>query len=163
LGGHPIAGNEKKGVEHARANLFEGRVAVVTPTARSLPADRAALGQFWTGLGSRVVEMEPDEHDRAVAVISHLPHLAAAAVAAATAPEWVGLAAGGWCDTTRVAAGDPDLWQQILLSNREHVGAALDLMSEKLAAFRRAIDQRDAAGLEQQLTEAKRIRDAVGS
>jgi prephenate dehydrogenase len=163
LGSHPIAGDQRKGAEHARADLFEGRVAVLTPTTNTTAEDRQALGGFWTALGSRVVEMEPERHDSALAAISHLPHVAAAAVAAATAQDLVYLAAGGWIDTTRVAAGDPALWQQILLSNREHVLAAIDRMNEKLGGLRQAIDSRDAAGLERLLAEAKRIRDAVGS
>ncbi len=163
VGGHPIAGDHRKGAEHARADMFEGRVTVLTPTANTAPEDRQALADFWTALGSRVVEMEPDEHDRSLAAISHLPHLAAAAVAAATPQELVFLAGGGWFDTTRVAAGDPALWQQILLSNDTHVLAALDRLNENLDTLRQAIVSRDAASLEQLLAEAKRIRDAVGS
>ena len=163
LGGHPIAGDQRKGAEHARADLFEGRVTVLTPTSNTAAGDRQSLAEFWTALGSRVVEMAPDEHDRALAAISHLPHVTAAALAAATPKELVYLAAGGWCDSTRISAGDAALWQQILLSNREHVLAALDRMDEKLDALRRAIVDRDAAGLERLLTEAKQIRDAVGS
>jgi cyclohexadieny/prephenate dehydrogenase len=163
LGGHPIAGNDKKGARHARVDLFEGRVCVLTPTANTAAEDRLALAEMWTGLGSRVVEMRPDEHDRALAAISHLPHVAAAAVAAATPRELVGLSAGGWLDTTRVAAGDPELWQQILLSNAENVVAAIDHLNERLAALRGAIEGRDPRGLEQLLAEAKQVRDAVGS
>jgi prephenate dehydrogenase len=163
LGSHPIAGDQRKGAEYARADLFEGRVAVLTPTANTASEDRQTLAEFWTALGSRVVEMEPDEHDRALAAISHLPHVAASAVAAATSQDLVYLAAGGWIDTTRVAAGDPALWQQILLSNREHVLAAVDRLNEKLNGLRQAIENRDAAELERLLAEAKRIRDAVGS
>ncbi len=126
VGSHPIAGDHRKGVDHARADLFERRVTVLTPTANTLPEDRESLVDFWSALGSRVVEMSPDEHDQSLAAISHLPHLVAAAVAATTPAELVSLAGGGWLDTTRVAAGDPALWQQILLTNQAHVLAALD-------------------------------------
>ncbi len=163
VGSHPIAGDHRRGVEHARADLFERRVTVLTPTPNTSVEDREALADFWTALGSRVVEMTPDEHDRALAAISHLPHLVAAAVAAATPEEWVPLAGGGWTDTTRVAAGDPALWQQILLSNTSHVLAALERTSGCLDALRRAIEAGDADRLEQLLADAKRIRDALGS
>ena len=107
--------------------------------------------------------MTPAEHDRAVAVTSHLPHLVASAIAGATPAEYVTLTAGGWLDTTRIAAGDPLLWRQIFFANRENLMAALSRFDHTLANLRRAIEAGDAAALERLLTEGKRIRDAVGS
>jgi prephenate dehydrogenase len=126
-------------------------------------ADAKLLSQFWTALGMQVVTMTPDEHDRALATISHAPHVIAAALAAATPAGDVPLAAGGWLDTTRIAAGDALLWQQILLANSDHVLASIDTFESRLAAFRRAIESADAGGLEKLLAEAKQVRDAVGS
>ena len=121
LGGHPIAGSEQKGIAHARDDLFDGRACVLTPTGKTDPADLAKLTEFWTALGARVVKMSPADHDRALAAISHAPHVIAAALAAATPPADLSLAAGGWLDTTRIAAGDASLWQQILLANPANV------------------------------------------
>jgi prephenate dehydrogenase len=163
IGSHPLAGNEKKGPQHATAELFTGRTVILTPTAESRQEDRARLAEFWSALGANVVEMPADEHDRALASTSHLPHLAAAAIAAATPEKYVTLTAGGWQDTTRIAAGDPVLWRQIILANRTNVLAALDDLSTRLTAWRQAIEAADAAKLEKLLAEAKRIRDAVGS
>jgi prephenate dehydrogenase len=163
LGSHPLAGNEKKGPLHARADLFEGRVAVVTPTAQTSDRDRRLLEDFWTGLGARVVEMSPEEHDKRLAATSHLPHLVASAIAATTPEEYVTLTAGGWLDTTRIAAGDPDLWRQILLSNRANVVEWLERLERKLADFKQSLAAGRGEELHQLLTEAKRIRDAVGS
>jgi len=163
IGSHPIAGNEKKGPQHARSDLFEGRAVVITPTAASTPKNLGKLQEFWKSLGARVVEMTAAEHDQAFAVTSHLPHLLAAAIAGTTPERYVTLTAGGWQDTTRIAGGDPALWRQILLSNRDNVLAALALFCGELEAWRIALENQDAIELERLLTEAKRIRDAVGS
>jgi prephenate dehydrogenase len=92
-----------------------------------------------------------------------LPHLAAAAIAGATPERYVSLTAGGWQDTTRIAAGDPALWRQIMLSNRDNLLAALNQFSALVDAWRQALEAHDAAELERLLTEAKQIRDAVKS
>jgi prephenate dehydrogenase len=163
VGSHPLAGNEKKGPQHARADLFAGRTVVLTPTASTRSEDCQTLADFWTSLGARVVQMPADEHDRALAATSHLPHLLSAAIAASTPEQYVTLTAGGWQDTTRIAAGDPLLWRQIMLANRAHLLASLDRFTRLLADWRKVLDTGDAVELERLLREAKRIRDAVGS
>ncbi|REK17371.1 MAG: prephenate dehydrogenase/arogenate dehydrogenase family protein [Planctomycetota bacterium] len=160
VGSHPLAGNEKRGPQHASADLFAGRVVVVTPTTQTRPDDRRKLETFWSELGARVVEMPPEEHDAALAVTSHLPHLVAAALAGSTPEEFVQLTAGGWQDSTRIAAGDPSLWRQILLANRDNLLAALARFADLAAEYRQALEGSDAAQLEHLLAEAKRIRDA---
>ena len=116
VGSHPLAGSEKKGAEHARADLFEGRLTVVTPTPRDADRTRwTAVEQFWQALGARVIRMDA----RASTTgrwrsTSHLPHaVAAGAGRRACRPSWLALTAGGFRDTTRIAAGDPDLWAAI--------------------------------------------------
>ena len=89
VGSHPLAGNEKKGPLHARADLFTGRTVVITPTAASRPQDIRRLEDFWSGLGANVLQMPAEEHDSALAMTSHLPHLAAAAIAGATPERYV--------------------------------------------------------------------------
>ena len=105
--------------------------------------------------------MDPDEHDRAVATTSHLPHLSASALAGVTPPEWLSLTAGGFRDATRVAAGGPDLWAGILLSNPDAVLAALGRLDERLAAFRRALAAGDREALTALLREGKQVRDEL--
>ena len=163
VGSHPIAGSEKTGPEAAQADLFEGRVVVMTPTAHT---DRGAVQEieaFWQALGARVVRMSPDEHDAALARTSHLPHLVASALAAATPEELLPLTAGGFLDTTRIAAGDIDLWRQIFLANGGHTLKALADFETVLSRLRRALESGDGAALAGLLTEGKRRRDAVGS
>lgn len=163
VGSHPLAGNEKRGPEHASAELFAGRYVVVTPTADTLPVDLKRVSEFWSALSARVVQMPAEEHDAALALTSHLPHLVASAIAGATPERYVTLTAGGWQDTTRIAAGDPRLWRQIMLANRDNLLAALDGFEHLLAQWRQALEAADAPALERLLSEAKRIRDAVGS
>jgi len=163
VGSHPIAGSEKRGAEAARAELFEGRVVVVTPTRRTDAEAVDSIEAFWKSLGARVVRMSPEEHDAALAATSHLSHLAASALAAATAEELLPLTGTGWQDTTRVAAGDPELWRQILLANRGHTLKALAAFETVLARFRAALHDADGSLLALLLAEGKRRRDAVGS
>jgi prephenate dehydrogenase len=163
VGSHPLAGSEKSGCEHARANLFDGRVVVVTPTRKTSEDDLQRTADFWSALGASVMVMSPVAHDRALAATSHLPHLLAAALARSTLRDDLPLAAGGWRDCTRIAAGDAELWSQILLDNRDNILKTLGRFEKSLAGFRGAIERGDRRRLDQLLKEAKRIRDAVGS
>lgn len=163
IGSHPLAGSEKNGPAHARADLLVGRVVVVTPSKASPPAAVAAIQNFWQQLGARVVTMTPPDHDAALAATSHAPHAIASALAAATPPEFANLVAGGWLDTTRIAAGDAELWRQILLSNRDHSLRALGKFAKVLSQLRRALKDRDGEALRRILEAGKQTRDAVGS
>ena len=163
VGSHPLAGSEKRGAEHATEGLFEGRTVIVTPSETTSADDRKAIGELWTSVGARVIEMTPAEHDKAVAATSHLPHLVASAVAAATPDEYVTLTAGGWRDVTRIAAADPDLWQQIFMANRQNVLSSLEAFESAAAALRAAIENSDRAELKRLLARAKSKRDALGS
>ncbi len=163
IGSHPIAGSEKSGPEHANAELFSGRNVVITPTPQTDSALLTRLSDFWRRLGARVSQMTPAAHDEAMAAISHLPHIAAAALAGITPVQQLALVGTGWLDTTRIASGETDLWTAILLDNQRCTTQALDRLIDQLQAFRRAMerDQRDA--LKQLLQEGKIHRDAVGN
>ena len=126
LGSHPLAGSEKAGVTHARADLFDGRVVVIAPTRNTRAEDFDLLEEFWEALGSVVIRMSAEEHDRALAITSHLPHLAAAALATTVPEQYYRLSGTGILDTTRLAGGEPELWKQILLQNRDNVLTALE-------------------------------------
>jgi prephenate dehydrogenase len=163
LGSHPLAGSEKTGATHAKPDLFLGRITVLTPTKNTRAEDFDTLEQFWSALGSVVVQMPPADHDRALAVTSHLPHLVAAALVSVQSEPYFRLAGIGLLDTTRVAAGDPSLWRQVIAMNRAGVLAALDQYGKQLAAFGAAIQQSDDVALERLLIAAKKNRDALGS
>jgi prephenate dehydrogenase len=162
VGSHPLAGSEKKGADFASDRLFEGRIVVITPTRQTRKESVQAIERFWQSLGARVVRMSPQAHDEAVAATSHLPHLAASALVAATPEAQLPLAATGWLDSTRVAAGDVELWTQILGENRDSVLAALERYEKNLAAFRTALTRNDRRRLAALLKSGKERRDAVG-
>lgn len=163
VGGHPLAGGEKTGVAAARDDLFENRLVVLTPTEASAEADVARLERFWEAVGARTLRMDPHQHDVAVASTSHVPHLVAAALAAALPERLFPLAARGFLDTTRIAAGSPELWLQIVFDNREPILAAMEPVLECLEAFRAALAAKDPQRLVDLLALAKQHRDALGS
>jgi prephenate dehydrogenase len=163
VGSHPLAGSEKRGPDHADADLFAGRLTVVTRTAHTDPEALERTAAFWKALGAQVRVMDPDEHDRSLALTSHLPHLAAAALAGILPAGLQALTATGFRDATRVAAGDPALWTAIFVQNRAAVLDALRQLDERLGRFRQALEAGDVAALDSLLTQAKQVRDALGS
>lgn len=174
VGSHPLAGSEKSGVEFAREDLFEKRLVVVTPVSDWPPSfqPQAVIRQaelasraeaLWHSLGARTLRMSPTDHDCAVARTSHLPHLVASALAAATPEEVLPLAASGWCDTTRVAGGGVELWRQILEDNRAAVVDALEGFSASLQQWLDALRNNDSQQLTQLLIEGKQKRDSLGN
>jgi cyclohexadieny/prephenate dehydrogenase len=162
IGSHPIAGSEKQGCAHADSDLFEGRVCVLTPRPTAPREKVVSLTSFWQSLGMTVVEMSPDAHDRALAQTSHVPHLVAAALAATLASENRTLTGGGFQDTTRIAAGDPQLWSAIFLSNAGEVTAGLRAVTARLEELQSAIESGDKGRLEELLKVAKQNRDGLG-
>ena len=161
VGCHPIAGSEQRGVSHARPDLFQGAVCVVTPTAQTPPEALQRVAQTWEALGMEVRKISPEVHDRLLAEVSHLPHVVAAMLVRAASAEALSLAGPGWADTTRVASGDPRLWCDILMTNADAVAASLEEAQGALAAFRAALRKRDSKRLRTLLEEAKERRDQV--
>jgi prephenate dehydrogenase len=159
-----MAGTEKSGPEAADAALFRGKLAILTPGARTSDAARAACVAMWTAAGARTRTMTPAAHDRAMAWVSHLPHAAAFALAAAVggvADEVAGLSGGGFTDTTRIAASDAIMWRDIFVANRAALLDAVDACAGELAALRRAIDDGDAAAIEALVARARQGRARV--
>jgi cyclohexadieny/prephenate dehydrogenase len=161
VGSHPLAGSEKKGAAFADANLFQDRWTVVTPTPHTNPRALEAIVEFWTSLGAKVRSMPPYEHDQALAMTSHLPHLLAAALAGVLPESLHSLTATGFRDTTRIAAGDPELWTAIFMHNREALLHAYDSVHGRMKELRRALEEKDAPVLDRLLRQAKNIRDSL--
>lgn len=161
IGSHPLAGSEKQGFEHADPDLFVGRVCVLTPNASTPVAELARLRRFWEFLGAEVLEMPADAHDRALAQTSHVPHAAAAAIALTLETANAKLTAGGFRDTTRIAAGDPELWSAIFLSNSQEVAAGIEALERQLSAIRAAVQSKDSSALKKLLELAKTKREAI--
>lgn len=163
VGAHPLAGDHRSGPEAARADLFDGATTVLTPTDRTPAAALEAAHRFWRAIGSETLELTPQRHDELLALTSHLPHVAAAAVAATTPADALPLAATGWADTTRVAAGGAALWRDILLANRTPIAGALRRLAAELEAYAVALDAADGPTIERMLEEGRQRRDALGS
>jgi prephenate dehydrogenase len=164
VGSHPMAGSEKSGYGVARADLFEGATVLVTPTDRTEPRALKAVTGFWEALGARVSALDPEAHDRAVAVISHLPHAVADALMGAVArfaPEALEFAARGFKDTTRIAAADPDMWADIFLANRTALGASLGAFRQALAELEGAIAGGSREELRALLARVKTARETL--
>lgn len=162
-GSHPLAGSDKSGVQYSSASLFEDKLTVLTPMAETAESLTKSAEVFWQQLGSRTVRMTPQRHDEAIALTSHLPHVVASALAATTPPELLPLAASGWSDTTRVAAGNIEMWMQILEENRGPVLAALRQYAAALEHWIKALSSNDRTQLESLLTTGKSRRDSVGN
>lgn len=163
VGSHPLAGDHRTGPEFSRADLFDGKTVIVTPTKTTSLGALEIARQFWQSLGAMVHVMSPQEHDEALATTSHLPHLVASAVARCTPQEYLPLAATGWADTTRIAAGDAGLWTQIFHQNSAAMLPAIDKLLAQLNELRSQIAVGDWTRLQENLLEAKRIRDALGN
>ena len=163
IGSHPMAGSEKSGVEHGCHDLFDGRMVILTPTDRSDPGDVQQLAKFWEAIGARTCSLDPASHDRALAITSHLPHIVASALAAETPEDLLHLIAGGWRDTTRIAAADVEMWTQILQENHRNVLESLRGYQAKLREFEQALEQNQRESIERLLNAGKQQRDALGS
>jgi prephenate dehydrogenase len=164
VGSHPLAGSEQAGYRVARADLFRGATVVVTPTERTELAALKKTTELWEALGARVTSLDPETHDRTVAAISHLPHLIACALvdgAGRVEPASLELAARGFRDTTRIAAGDPDMWTEIFLANRDALTAGVAAFREALADLQNVIDAGRADALRAALARIKATREQL--
>jgi prephenate dehydrogenase len=162
VGAHPMAGSEKSGWEHATDTLFEGRPCFVTPRRETQPEAVDAVVRFWHELGAEVTTLDPDLHDEIVAHISHLPQVVATNLChflARKDPAWRNFAGGGLRDTTRIGAGDPTMWVEILRQNREEVLRALRQFQDELHAFQTALANGDFVEIRARLERSKAYRD----
>lgn len=164
VGGHPMAGSEQEGVDGADAALFEGATWVLTPTDATDPDAYARLRAVVSSLGADVIAVTPARHDELVAIVSHVPHLTAAALMGLAAEvsedqsTLLRLAAGGFRDMTRIAAGHPGIWPDICTENREAIVATLDRLLERLAEVRVVVEAADRPSLLRQLEAARHAR-----
>jgi prephenate dehydrogenase len=160
---HPITGKEVAGVEHADANLYIGRQVVLTPIKATRRSNVQRATQVWTGVGAKVVTMTAEAHDSAFAAVSHLPHLLAFAFTNAIAAQpdgqrFLELAGPGFRDFTRIAAGDPAMWRDVLLANRDQVLQQSQAFRAALSQLEALMSAGDAQGLEDAIAAASRVR-----
>ena len=160
---HPIAGREVAGVEHADADLYSGKQVILTPIERTLTVQLQKAVDVWSALGCRVVKMSPEAHDAAFAAVSHLPHLLSFALMNAISgqaygKDYLSLAGPGFRDFTRIAAGDPKVWRDIMLSNREELLAQSKIFQRNLQALELMIASSNGDALEELIEQASQTR-----
>ncbi len=163
IGGHPIAGGSSSGAASARADLFEGAKLILTPTTRTPQNELLLLQEFWSRLGSKVSLMDPYEHDRVFAAVSHLPHLVAYSLVNTVADrdEFIKNAGKGFCDITRIASSSPDIWCDIFAMNKNNVLDSLNRFEDVLTRLKELLERSDFESLKSELVKAKEARDRL--
>ncbi|HJM83385.1 MAG TPA: prephenate dehydrogenase/arogenate dehydrogenase family protein [Nitrospinota bacterium] len=166
IGGHPIAGTEKSGAGAAIETLFQNRYTILTPTKNTDAKAKSKVKEMWQTLGSDVRLMDPEEHDQAMAVISHLPHFAAYALVetilgADPSGEIQRFVAGGFNDTTRIAASDPKMWRDIFSMNRKPLLKSIEQFEQSITSFKEAILNDEFDKLQNRLKLVKTARKSM--
>ncbi|WP_420407397.1 prephenate/arogenate dehydrogenase family protein [Hoeflea sp.] len=166
--GHPIAGTEHSGPEAGFAELFENRWCILTPLPGTDADAIKRLAGFWEACGSTVEQMDPDHHDRVLAIVSHLPHIIAYNIVGTaddletvTKSEVIKYSASGFRDFTRLAASDPVMWRDVCLHNKDAVLEMLARFSEDLSSLQRAIRWGDGDKLFELFTRTRGIRRSI--
>lgn len=162
VGSHPLAGSEKRGVLFADEDLFRGSVVIMTKTKKTKGSAIKTLDRFWRSLGvARVVIKSPEEHDRIVAEISHLPHLVATALINSADKKSLEFAAAGFKDTTRIAASDPEVWRDICITNKKEILRTLERYERRLLRLKALIKKGRAEELYKEFAKSKSIREKL--
>ncbi|MEA3489493.1 MAG: prephenate dehydrogenase/arogenate dehydrogenase family protein [Candidatus Omnitrophota bacterium] len=161
VGGHPLAGSEKTGVEYSSPDLFDGSLCVLTK-GESTPAEAVdKVKKIWKALGAVVHVTTPEGHDKILAFTSHLPHVAAYTLAGVQDLEFIKYMSTGFRDTARIASSDPESWSDIFLSNRDNLLKAIARFKELLSGIEDDIREGREESLKEKLKMCKRIRDGV--
>ncbi len=167
IGGHPLAGSEKRGPQSARADLFKEATIVLTPVEKTDEKALALVKSMWQDLGAKVLFLPPEVHDELVAFTSHLPHILATsltnliAALAEKEEKVLSLMGEGFRDTTRIAASPPNMWQEICLANREEISKAIKRFKEILSEMEEALSKEEKDKLLHKFEKAKETRDKL--
>ncbi len=167
VGGHPIAGKEKTGVNAASQTLFEGTKCILTPTKKTDALALKKIKALWNAVGAEVVLMDPMLHDKVLGAVSHLPHAAAYSIVNTVAEikkngnNFIAFSGGGFKDFTRIAASSPEMWRDIFLSNRVNLINMISRYQKNLEKLKKYIKDKDSKGLIKELEKAKAIRDRL--
>lgn len=165
IGSHPIAGSDRSGIDSAHADLFRDALCIVTPTERSDSSALKSIMDLWSGIGSRVTTMEPDQHDRIYAAVSHLPHLIAFATINTVSDidrSYLSYCGQGFRDMTRIAASSPDIWTDISLLNRQNLLEMIARFRENLGRIETHLKTDDPDALRQEFNRASTARKSIG-
>ena len=167
VGSHPMAGSEQTSVAAARVDLFDGAKCIVTPTDNTHPQALKLVTDLWQFVDAQVCHLSPNEHDLLIAGASHLPHLIASILTntvgeiSSDGAKALDFAATGFRDTTRIAAGSPQLWRAIFMQNARALLPMIDSTIANLAAFKTLLENQDEIEIERLLAHAKTLRDTL--
>lgn len=162
IGGHPLAGSEKMGVEYSRPDLFNDSICILTPDKHIKASLRDKLAGLWRGVGAKVIFMTPAKHDEYLAFSSHLPHVVAYALAGSADAELPReMFATGFKDTTRIASSEPVLWSDIFLSNRGNILKAVKKFKQVLLGIESDMKAKKTNRLVKKLEYCKGVRDGI--
>lgn len=159
VGGHPLAGSEQRGVDSASADLFKDSFWIITRTKKTKPQALARTRDLLKALQANVLVISPNEHDKVVSEISHLPHILASCLVNSVRGKYLPLAASGFKDATRVASSDPTIWEDICLTNRKMIIKAIEEFISNLSALKVLIRKEDGRGISREFKRAKKKRD----
>jgi prephenate dehydrogenase len=161
VGSHPIAGSEQRGIEFARDDLFERAICILTTTKETNRQAVQTLKRFWSRLGCSVKLMRPAEHDRIFANVSHLPHIAVAALINASSVKELTFAGKGFIDTSRIASGPANICVDVLATNAKNTARSIDRITAELRKRKKAIKNGNKKQIEKLLKTARDKRSAL--
>jgi prephenate dehydrogenase len=165
VGGHPIAGSDRSGIDSASADLFSGAKCILTPTAKTDKESLSAVTNIWETFGSVVKLIGAEEHDRMYAAVSHLPHFIAYEIVNTVADidsSYLNFSGKGFLDTTRIASSHPELWRDICILNRENLLEAINVFQQNLKRVSQYLSTRDSGALEEDFKRARKLREGIG-
>jgi prephenate dehydrogenase len=166
IGGHPIAGSDRSGIDSANSELFRNARCVITPTENSDPSSLDKIRNLWKALGSEIIILNPEEHDRIYASVSHLPHLIAYAMVNTVAEmdrSYLDFSGKGFMDSTRIACSSEELWNDICLLNRDNIIETLAVFQKNLDMLGQYLKTGDSDSLKAEFRKARILRENIGS
>jgi prephenate dehydrogenase len=164
VGGHPIAGSNRSGLDTAAAEIFNGAKCIITPTERTDKNALEIIVALWKTFGSVIKFIDPDEHDRIYAVVSHLPHLVAYEIVNTVADidsSYLKFSGQGFIDTTRIASSPSELWRDICLLNKDNLLKSIDVFKKNLDRVSQYLRAYDSESLEQDFKRARTLREGI--
>lgn len=161
VGSHPLAGSEKTGVENCNEELFKGSVCVMTPTDQTHKVAVERVKRLWARLGANVKFLSPDEHDKILAHVSHLPHILAYSLIQTIPLSYLEYGGQGLKDTTRIAGSSAQMWSDICMANSKNIINVIDALVKNLSAVRKAVNTNDHKMLMSQFKDAQVKRESL--
>jgi prephenate dehydrogenase len=165
VGGHPIAGSDRSGIDAAAPEIFKGAKCIITPTPNT---DKSALEKVtavWKTFGSAIRFLDPDEHDRIYAAVSHLPHLIAYEIVNTVSDmneSYLAFSGQGFMDTTRIASSQPELWRDICILNKDNLLESIEIFKNNLDRVSQYLRAYDSESLERDFKRARTLREGIG-